>query len=286
MHAPYERIGLVLALGIAIALVAWQTTRVVRRDRRLRESNKAMSSANKELFRVNQELEQATQHKSDFLAKMSHDLRTPMNAIIGYTRILLRRSKDILEERQYRNLENIQVSGRHLLELINDILDLSKIEAGRMEVNLEVVELPALVNECASAVESMVKPGVELRRAVDAVEPVQTDPDLLRRVVNNLLGNAVKFTEEGNITVGLRAADGKVELSVADTGVGIPEEEQAGIFDEFSQVAGSGEAAQGSGLGLAIAKKSVELLGGSIGVESEVGRGTTFTVRLNGGSGA
>ena len=291
VHAPYERIGLLVALGLAVVLVAWQTARVVRRDRRLQNSNtdlysanQAMSTANHELFRVNRELQDATQHKSDFLARMSHDLRTPMNAIIGYTRILLRRSKENLEERQYRNLENIQVSADHLLELINDILDLSKIEAGRMEVNRQVVELAALMNECASAVESLVRPGVELRRQVEEVEPVETDPELLRRVVNNLLGNAVKFTEQGSITVGLGVVDGQVELSVADTGVGIPEEEQAGIFDEFSQVSGSGEAAQGSGLGLAIAKKSVELLGGSIEVESKIGRGTTFTVRLNGGA--
>ena len=285
VHAPYERIGLYAALGVAAALIAWQTTRVVRRDRRLRESNKAMSTANKELFRVNQELEQATQHKSDFLAKMSHDLRTPMNAIIGYTRILLRRSKDILEERQYRNLENIQVSGNHFLELINDILDLSKIEADRMEVNLQAVELPALVNACVSAVESMVKPGVELRREVEEVEPVQTDPDRLRRVVNNLLSNAVKFTEEGSITVGLRTTDGQIELSVADTGVGIPAEELPGIFEEFRQVGQTGGGkAQGSGLGLAIAKGFAELLGGTISVTSEVGRGTAFTVRLNSGT--
>ena len=304
VHWPYERVGWLSALVVAVAMIGWQTARVVRRDRRLQSSNAALSttntalsSANKELFRVNrefeganqalstanEELEQATQHKSDFLAKMSHDLRTPMNAIIGYTRILLRRSKDILEERQYKNLENIQVSADHLLALINDILDLSKIEAGRMELNVQVVELPQLVNECASAVESLVKPGVALVREVAEIEPVQTDPDRLRRVVMNLLSNAVKFTEAGSITAGLRAVDGQVELSVSDTGVGISAEELPGIFDEFSQVSGSGEAAQGSGLGLAIAKKSVELLGGSIAVESEVGGGTTFTVRLSSG---
>ena len=278
LHWPYERAAWAAAMMVAVVLIAWQTSRVVRRDRRLQESNRALATAN-------EELEQATQHKSDFLARMSHDLRTPMNAIIGYTRILLRRSKDVLEDRQYRNLENIQVSADHLLALINDILDLSKIEAGRMEVNLEVVELPALVNECASAVESLVNPGVELVREVEEMAPVQTDADRLRRVVMNLLSNAVKFTEEGSITVGLREVNGQLELSVADTGVGIPEEEQGGIFDEFSQVAGSGEAKQGSGLGLAIAKKSVELLGGSIAVDSEVGVGTTFRVRLEGGLG-
>ena len=206
-----------------------------------------------------------------------------MNAIIGYTRILLRRSKDNLEERQYKNLENIQVSADHLLELINDILDLSRIEAGRMEVNKQVVELPPLVNECASAVESLLKPGVALHREVDEVEPLQTDPDRLRRVLMNLLSNAVKFTEEGSITVGLRASDGQVELSVTDTGVGISEEDLPGIFEEFSQLAGSTETA-GSGLGLAIAKKSVELLGGSIEAKSEVGSGSTFTVRLTNGA--
>ena len=170
VRAPYVRIALIAGLVVAVALVAWQT----RRDRRLQESNQAMSAANKELFRVNQELEQATQHKSDFLARMSHDLRTPMNAIIGYTRILLRRSKDNLEERQYKNLENIQVSADHLLSLINDILDLSKIEAGRIELNTELVELPRLVGECVASVESLLKPQVELRHEIGDIEPIQT----------------------------------------------------------------------------------------------------------------
>ena len=242
---------------------------------RLEEQNRALEAAN-------QQIQDATRRKSDLLARMSHDLRTPMNAILGYTRILLRRAKGALDERQYHNLENIRTSGSHLLHLINDILDLSKIEAGRIDIAPESVDVPHLVAECVATIEPLVQPGVALQQERGAVEALYTDPDRLRRVVINLLGNAVKFTEAGRITVSVQPTEAGMELTVADTGVGIPAEALPHIFEEFQQVESQGGASQeGTGLGLAIAKRSVELLGGTIEVASAVGQGTTFTLRLS-----
>ena len=236
---------------------------------------------NRELEEANRQIQEANRLKSDFLARMSHDLRTPMNAIIGYTRILLRRTRDALDERQYRNLENVQTSADNLLTLINDILDLSKIESGRLDIHPENVDLQQVLDECATSVQSLVKEGVELRQEIGAVAALYTDPDRLRRVVMNLLSNAVKFTEAGHILLALRSTDDGVEIAVSDTGVGIPAEDLPHIFDEFRQVDGAdGSRQEGTGLGLAIVKKSMELLSGSIAVESEVGKGTTFIMQL------
>ena len=249
-------------------------------EERVQARTAELEAANVQIQEVNEQLQEASSHKSDFLARMSHDLRTPMNAIIGYTRILLRRSKDALDERQYQNLENIQMSADNLLALINDILDLSKIEAGRMDVNLEEVDVNQLVDDCARSVETLLKPGVSLVRSLDGAAPIETDPDRLRSVVMNLLSNAVKFTETGTITVSLQDANGGQRLTVADTGVGITAEDLPRVFEEFHQLEQRPGQQQGSGLGLAIASKTVELLGGTIAVDSELGRGTTFTVEL------
>ena len=235
-----------------------------------------------QLEEQNVQIQEANRLKSDFLARMSHDLRTPMNAIIGYTRILLRQAKEILSERQYRNLDNIQISANNLLSLINDILDLSKIEAGRIDIKPETVDLKQLATECIASVESLVQSGVQLEQQLEDVHLVHTDADRIRRVVMNLLSNALKFTAQGNITVVLKSVDGWIELSVADTGLGIPPEDLPHIFDEFRQVNDKGGKTQeGSGLGLAIAKKSVELLGGTITAASEVGKGTTFALQIH-----
>ena len=247
----------------------------------VQELSAKMQEQNQELGEANVQIQEANRLKSDFLARMSHDLRTPMNAIIGYTRILLRRSKETLEPRMYRNLENVQISANNLLTLINDILDLSKIESGRIDIRAETVDLQELIGECAASVESLVKPGVELRREIGEVGPVLTDQDRIRRVVINLLSNAVKFTEAGHIALALREVDGWTEIAVIDTGIGIPPEDLPHIFDEFRQVDGvDGSQQEGTGLGLAIVQKSLELLGGSIEVESEVGKGSIFAIRL------
>jgi signal transduction histidine kinase len=229
----------------------------------------------------NLQIQEANRLKSDFLARMSHDLRTPMNAIIGYTRILLRKTRDVLDDRHYKNLENVNLSAHKLLALINDILDLSKIEAGRIDV--EPVNLKTLAQECATSIESLLKPGVELRYELADVPPFHTDADRLHRTLMNLLGNAVKFTHQGSITVALRPHNDGVELSVIDTGEGIPQKDLPHIFDEFRQVdASNGARHEGTGLGLAIVKKSVELLAGSVTVESEEGVGSRFTLWIKG----
>ena len=242
--------------------------------RRLEQQNRALEAANAQV-------KESTRRKSEFLARMSHDLRTPMNAIIGYTRILMRKTGDLLDQRQRRNLEYIQTSSESLLNLINEILDLSRVEAGRIEVKPEDVDLGRLALECAGSVESLVDPKVQLIRELANVPSIRTDPEILRKVLMNLLGNALKFTEQGSITVRVEPVEGQVELSVADTGMGIPDEDLPDIFEDFRQVERQGRPeVEGTGLGLAIAARSVELLGGSIACASEVGKGTSFTVRL------
>ena len=251
------------------------------RLRQVEELSDRMQEQNQVLEEANIQIREANRLKSDFLARMSHDLRTPMNAIIGYTRILLRRSKDVLEPRLYRNLENVQLSANNLLTLINDILDLSKIESGHMDIRARPVDLVQVVGECVVAVEPLVAKEVELRRQIAPVAPLHTDPDRVQRMVMNLLGNAVKFTAAGHIEVVLREVEGWAEIAVSDTGSGIPPADLPHIFDEFRQVDGQdGSRHEGTGLGLAIVKKSLALLGGEIEVESEVGKGSRFAIRL------
>jgi len=235
----------------------------------------------RELAQARQEAEEAKRLKTEFLARMSHDLRTPMNAIVGYARILLRKTREDLDERQYRNLENIQTSAHHLLDLINDILDLSKVEAGRVEVHPEEVDLNRLFYECLAWVAPKVREGVELEQEIEGGECLRTDPDRLRRALKNLLDNAARYTEKGRIRLVAKGNGEKVSIAVEDTGTGIPEADLAHIFDEFRQVARKGRTAeQGTGLGLAIVRRSVELLGGSVSAESCEGRGSTFAIEL------
>ena len=191
-----------------------------------------------ELQKVNRQLEVASRHKSEFLARMSHELRTPMNAIIGFTRLVMRRSQDILPKREHENLGKVLISAEHLLTLINDILDLSKVEAGRMEVHAVRFELEPLINLCLHTVEPLIKN--ERLRLVKKLEggmpELFTDQDKLKQILMNLLSNALKFTEAGTITVTARRQDRKVTISVADTGIGIPADQLALVFEEFHQV--------------------------------------------------
>ena len=237
----------------------------------------------RELQEANRRLEEASRHKSEFLANMSHELRTPLNAIIGFTRLVMRRSKEILPEKQYENLDKILISADHLLALINDILDLSKIEAGRMEVQPVSFELEALVDVCLRTVEPMVKSErLRLMKAMEAgLPPLSTDQDKLKQILINLLSNAIKFTEAGTITVTARQRDGHVEIAVADTGIGIPEEALELIFEEFRQVdSSSTRKYSGTGLGLSISRHLARLLDGDIIVKSTIGVGSTFTLTI------
>ena len=233
------------------------------------------------LEQQNAEILTATQHKSEFLSRMSHDLRTPMNAIIGYTRLVLRKARGVLGDRQVQNLENIQTSADNLLALINEILDLSRIEAGRIDIHREPVDLRELTAECVASVAPLLRPEVELVEHLETAINIETDPDRVRRIVMNLLGNAVKFTERGSITISLHPLQDGCELAITDTGVGIPSEDVPHIFEEFHQVERTvGPKREGTGLGLAIAQRSAQILGGNIEVVSDVGKGSTFTLRL------
>jgi signal transduction histidine kinase len=237
-----------------------------------------------ELGRLYRQLEAANRHKSEFLANMSHELRTPLNAIIGFSEVLLERMFGELNAKQAEYLEDIMVSGRHLLSLINDILDLSKIEAGRMELELTSFDLRAALDNALTLVrERAVRHRIALRMAVDPrLGQIVADERKVKQILLNLLSNALKFTPEGGqVTLGAELADGRVEISVSDTGIGIAAEDQEAIFEEFRQVGGDyARKREGTGLGLALARKFVELHGGRIWVQSELGRGSAFTCAL------
>jgi signal transduction histidine kinase len=230
------------------------------------------------------QLEAASRHKSEFLANMSHELRTPLNAVIGFSEVLLQRMFGALNDKQDEYLKDIYASGQHLLSLINDILDLSKIEAGRMELAPAPFHLPtALENAVTLVKERAARHAITLDIGVDPrLGELMGDERKVKQVLLNLLSNAVKFTPEGGrITMKASRMDGAVEVSVTDTGIGVAPEDQAAIFEEFRQV-GSDETRkqEGTGLGLTLAKKFIELHGGRIWVESELGRGSTFTFTL------
>jgi GAF domain-containing protein len=236
-----------------------------------------------EIADKSRQLEAASQHKSEFLANMSHELRTPLNAIIGFSEVLMQRMFGGLNEKQDEYLKDIHDSGRHLLSLINDILDLSKIEAGRMELELTGFDLPAAIDSALTLVrERAMRRGITLRRAIDErVGQVQADERKVRQVVLNLLSNAIKFTPEGGrIEVRTRPSGQAIEVSVTDTGIGIAPEDQEAVFEEFRQVGSADKKAEGTGLGLTLCRKFVELHGGTIWVTSAVGAGSTFTFKL------
>jgi signal transduction histidine kinase len=238
----------------------------------------------RDLIEKGRQLEAASRHKSEFLANMSHELRTPLNAIMGFSEVLLERMFGELNEKQAEFAQDILGSGRHLLSLINDILDLSKVEAGRMELQLAPFNLPLAIESAVSLVrERAGRHGIALSLSVDdALGEFVADERKVRQILLNLLSNAVKFTPDGGRieTTAVRAG-AWAEVSVRDTGIGIAPEDQAAVFEEFRQVGGQhGRKREGTGLGLALAKRFVELHGGTIGVQSAVDQGSTFTFTL------
>src|SRR4029453_680756 len=242
-----------------------------------------LNRMNGELGRLYRELEAASRPKSEFLANMSPELRTPLNAIIGFSEVLDDRMFGELNEKQAEYIRVILNSGRHLLSLINDILDLSKVEAGRMELELGTFNLRmALENALTLIRERAMRHELALGLTVDeTLGDVVADERKFKQVLLNLLSNAVKFTPEGGrIDVRALHANGTVEVSVTDTGVGIAPEDQEAIFEEFRQVGHPARKREGTGLGLALARKFVELHGGRLWVKSEGGRGSTFTFSL------
>jgi signal transduction histidine kinase/HAMP domain-containing protein len=236
-----------------------------------------------ELEDKNAQLEAANRHKSQFLANVSHELRTPLNSIIGFTRIVLRRSEGKIENLQKENLQKVLISSDHLLNLINELLDLAKIEAGRMEVFAEIFKLDDIVRLATTTVEPLLRNGrVKLLTDIAPdIPPLKTDRDKLKQSMINLLSNAVKFTENGEVKVAAWRDNGYVMLTVSDTGIGMNQEALRYIFDEFRQAdMSSTRKYGGTGLGLAIVKKFINLMGGEIVVESEEGKGSKFTITL------
>jgi GAF domain-containing protein len=247
----------------------------------------ALAIQNARLFREladkSRQLEVASQHKSEFLANMSHELRTPLNAIIGFSEVLTDRMFGELNEKQEEYLKDIYASGTHLLSLINDILDLSKIEAGRMELELTDFHLPTALDNALTLVrERAGRRSITLQTSIDEqLGEIRADERKIRQVVLNLLSNAIKFTPEGGrIEVGAVPKDGLVEVSVSDTGIGIAAEDQDKVFEEFRQVGTAAKKVEGTGLGLTLCRKFVELHGGRIWVKSTVGAGSTFTFTI------
>ena len=241
-----------------------------------------LNRMNDQLGRLYGELETASRHKSEFLANMSHELRTPLNAVIGFSEVLQDRLFGDLNDKQAEYVADIHASGRHLLALINDILDLSKIEAGRMDLQITPFALSDVVqNSVALSRERATREGIALGLEVDpGIGVIEADERMLKQVLFNLLSNALKFTAKGgHVDVSAHAVGDDVVVSVRDDGVGIASADQARIFEEFQQV-GTSHLQEGTGLGLAISRRFIELHGGSLRVESEPGHGSAFTFAL------
>jgi signal transduction histidine kinase len=237
----------------------------------------------------NRQLQQASEHKSQFVSSVSHELRTPLNAIIGLTEMMVTNAPRFGTQKALEPLQRVNRAGQHLLGLINQVLDLSKIEAGKLELNPQTVQLTPLIDDVAGTARQLAEQ-TRNRLVVDAQENLGTltvDPMRLRQVLLNLLSNACKFTKEGEVRLrGRRVSNGGhwVELSISDTGIGMTPEQQAKLFEEFSQAdATTAQRFGGTGLGLAITRKLARMMGGDVTVTSEPGKGSVFTVRLPAG---
>ncbi|NMB58105.1 MAG: PAS domain S-box protein, partial [Chloroflexi bacterium] len=263
--------------------VALRTTELARRVAEVEALNRSAQQLNEDLKEAVKKAESADRLKSAFLATMSHELRTPLNSIIGFTGILLQKLVGPLSEEQEKQLKMVQGSARHLLELINDVLDISKIEADQIMLVTEEFDLCASIMSSVEKVKHPAdKKGLKL---ITDLQPekltISSDRRRVEQILINLLNNAVKFTEEGSVTIKSRVLDGRVKVSITDTGIGIREEDLQTLFKPFRQVdTGITRQYEGTGLGLSICKRLVDLLGGSISVTSEPGKGSTFAFDL------
>src|SRR5690606_38927555 len=283
-------VGIALYIFGLLFSVRSLTQQAIARRKQLAEQNARIQTYSEELLAAREEAEEARREaevanraKSQFLANMSHELRTPLNAIIGYSEMLMEDAEDTGNDALTPDLKKIRAAGRHLLDLINGVLDLSKIEAGRMELHVETFA----VDELLGGVTATITPLAEKNRnrlTVDAERaPASMRSDLtkVRQILLNLLSNASKFTEDGAITLTVEAAGADVRFRVSDTGIGMTEEQQARLFQPFVQAdASTSRKFGGTGLGLTISRHFAQMLGGDITLESTVGVGTTFTVRL------
>ena len=250
-------------------------------------SQSALAIQNARLFQEiedkSKQLESASQHKSQFLANMSHELRTPLNAILGYNELMQDGLYGELSPKTKEVLNRVDKNGKHLLGLINDVLDLSKIEAGQLMLASESFSMKDVVQTVVSATESLAAAkSLPLKVVIpDSMPEARGDERRITQVLLNLVGNAIKFTDAGEVSVAATIANGKFSVSVTDTGPGIPPSEQGRIFEEFHQIDDSNTKKKGgTGLGLAIARRIIELHRGRLWVESEIGRGSTFHFEL------
>jgi len=275
---------ILFSLGLIISLRRSVNSELARAYHLLEEENRERLRLFEEAQQARAAAEQANRAKSAYLASMSHEIRTPLNAIIGFTRIVRRRGAGVLPEKQVENLDKVLVSSEHLLGLINTILDLAKIEAGRMEVQPSTFDAAKLVEESAITVQPLIKhERVELKTEIEQELPlVFSDQEKIRQILINLLSNAAKFTHQGQITVSACHQDQVLAISVSDTGIGISDEALGRIFEEFQQANGSTTRQEygGTGLGLTISRSLARLLGGDLTAASVNGGGSTFRLTV------
>src|SRR5467141_2549601 len=251
---------------------------VYQRAAEVQEANRRLEATNQELLRAKEEAERGSRFKDQFLSTMSHELRTPLNAVLGFSDLLIDESYGPLNDRQRRYVEHIYTGGKHLLTLISDILDLSKIEAGRMELTNESLRVEAIFGEVLSVMRPLAdKKSQSLSKNSQPGLVVRADSVRFKQVLMNLLGNAIKFTpKDGSIELGAHLAGGRVRVEVRDNGPGIPPAEQQRIFEAFYRLRESGKKTEGTGLGLAITHRLVELHGGELTLDSELGKGSFY----------
>lgn len=268
---------------VRVTAIIRDITERKRAEQQIREIHERLTAeltaTNQKLELRNREIERANRLKTEFVASMSHELRTPLHTIIGFAELMAEELEGPLNQKQKRFVGHIHKDSLHLLELINDVLDLSRIEAGRLELRLETVDMMAVIDEGLAAIRPQaVAKSLSLRASIPLTVWLRADRVRFKEILYNLLSNAVKFTPEGGkIQVAATTRDGVAEISVSDTGVGIPSEEQASIFDKFYQVGSTTSGLrEGTGLGLAITKQLVEAHGGRIWLQSEPGRGSCF----------
>jgi PAS domain S-box-containing protein len=248
---------------------------------KLEKSNADLAEKTTQLERANIKLQELDHLKSMFIASMSHELRTPLNSILGFTGILLQEMAGPLNDEQKRQLDMVNQSGKHLFALITDIIDLSKIEAGKVEPLIGKFNLPTLVREVKDSLSVAVsEKGLDMPLVMPEELVVESDERRVKQVIMNLANNAVKFTKEGSVEIAVERKDGTVEVRVADTGIGIQKKEMGKLFKSFSQITAESGPREGTGLGLYLSKKIADLLGGTLSAESEHGRGSTFTFTL------
>lgn len=260
-----------------------QSEELMEQATELQRSSEDLQSQNLELEIQRNQVEEANRLKSEFLSNMSHELRTPLNSINALSQVLIKTTNNKLDEDESNYLQIIERNGKRLLSLINDILDLSKIEAGKMDINPKAVSLPSLLNSLIESMSAIAEnKGIVINLQVDEnISIIETDETRLYQVLLNILGNAVKFTDKGSVTIHAKQEKENIKVSITDTGIGIPDEMIPFIFDEFRQADGSSSRQyEGTGLGLAIARKLINILGGKINAKSNFGNGSVFSITI------